>query len=111
MKEAEYDKQLGTPTLEFVLAYAAHMRRFMQPETKHRAPCQHFLRNMFGLIWSGGYRRKCHTHRNERPGFYSAEVLQESYRHFLTVINWSRKCVIDEKSTPYSKQLHPRMTE
>ena len=54
MKKAELNEQLGDPTHGFIFANIAHVRRFV-PETKHKAPNDHFLPDSFGLV-SGGVR-------------------------------------------------------
>lgn len=41
MKEAAGNQQLEIPMLEYVFAKVAHVRRFVQPNTKHQARFDH----------------------------------------------------------------------
>ena len=43
MKTSERNEQLGIPELQFALANVALVRRFVQSETKHQAPYDHYL--------------------------------------------------------------------
>ena len=57
MKTSERNERLGFPELEFALANVAPVRRFVQSETKHQAPYDHYLGFM-----GGGFRRKCRVY-------------------------------------------------
>lgn len=59
MKKAGHYEELGILTLEFVFAYAAHMRRFIQPESKHQVLYDHLFRASFGPVLGEIYRRNC----------------------------------------------------
>lgn len=50
MNEVKHNEQFGGPTLGFVLANSAQVRRFVEPETERRAPHDHFLWDSFGLV-------------------------------------------------------------
>lgn len=56
MKVVEHKKQLGIPTLGYVFAKGAHVRRFVRPKTEHEALYNHVRRDMLGLfsLWGEG---------------------------------------------------------
>lgn len=58
MKKTEHNEPLGCPTLGYVSASLAHVRRFMLPEIKRHALYDHFIRCSFGLVLGRGYRRR-----------------------------------------------------
>lgn len=53
MTEAEHTEHLGTPMLEIAFAHVTNMRGSMKSETIYHALYDHFLRDIFGVVWGG----------------------------------------------------------